>query len=264
MFIWQMVKRRSKGLIYIGTSGWSYDWDDFYPKGFPSKKRLEYFSQYFSTSEVNYSFYRLPKKSTFEKWKKETPKNFVFGLKLSRYITHIKRLYGIKAPLEEFLSRAKSLDDKLGPILVQLPPNFKIDTKRLEYFLKTLGKVKKETGLSGLRVAFEFRHRTWFDKSKERKEALKILEKNNAAFVFADSVKYPEPEDEPITADFLYFRFHGPGELFASEYGRTALQPWAKKIRRFLTKGLDIYVYFNNDACGYALKDAAKLRELIL
>lgn len=161
--------------------------------------------------------------------------------------------------MKNFLTRAKHLSEKLGPLLVQLPPSFKVDAKALESFLERIQTVRKELRLEDLPVAFEFRHVGWFEKSKYRNEAIDLLEKYNCAFVWAHSHEYPYPDDEPITADFLYLRFHGPGKLFASEYGEEGLKPWAKKIQKFLNDGYDVYAYFNNTDGEYAPKDAQRL-----
>jgi len=248
---------------YIGTSGWSYDWDNFYPQGFSANKRLSYFSRHFLTAEVNYSFYQLPRESTYEKWKKETPEDFIFALKLSRYITHIKRLSEAKDLLKTFLSRAKILGEKLGPILIQLPPNFRINPERLQAFLGEAAEIKKKLKIADLRLAFEFRHLSWFEPSLDRKEILKILKKHKTAFAFAHSSRHPYPQDEPLTAGFVYFRFHGPGALFASRYGKRKLGLWAEKIEKLLKEGLDVYAYFNNDFNGYAVEDARSLIDLL-
>lgn len=253
-----------KGEIKIGTSGWSYDWEDFYPEELSKDEYLGYFSSKFNTAEVNYSFYQLPKTKTYEKWAQETDGDFVFALKLSRYITHMKRLKGIKEELRKFLKHTEPLGGKRGPILVQMHPNFKIDVERLKYFLETAEDLDKELDLKPkVRYAFEFRHPEWFEESEKRDEALKMLSRHNACFVFGHSSKYPYPEDEPNTADFVYFRFHGPREFAASQYGEAELQPYADKMKKHNENGLDVFAYFNNDMNGYATEDAQKLVELV-
>jgi len=249
--------------VYIGTSGWSYNWKNFYPSGVSSRKRLEYYSGQFPTAEVNYSFYRLPNQSTYEKWEAETPESFRFALKLSRYVTHIKRLKGIKKPLRDFFKRATCLGNKIGPILIQLPPSFKLDNNRLQYFLETADSVKEEMNWQQLRFGFEARHPTWFEESDERNDMLTLLKEHNAAFVFAHSSRYPYPDDEPVTADFVYLRLHGPEKLFGSPYKKEGLQPFAEKIKKWQNNDLMIYAYFNNDMNGYAPDDAKILYELI-
>ncbi|MBD3267915.1 DUF72 domain-containing protein [bacterium] len=254
---------RKKGKIYIGTSGWSYDWKSFYPKGVGSKKRLGYYSQHFSTAEVNYSFYRLPKETMYQKWFAETEEDFIFTLKLSRFITHIKKLKGIKSPLRDFCKRGKALGAKLGPILVQLPPSFQLDVKRLGYFLETAGQVKDELDLGHLRFVFEARHASWFESSEQRSEMLELLQSHKAAFVFAHSSKYPYPADEPVTSDVIYLRLHGPREMFGSAYGEEGLTPWAPKIKQWSQDGHTVFVYFNNDMNEYAAHDARRLKEIL-
>jgi uncharacterized protein YecE (DUF72 family) len=258
-----MKRARTKGKLFVGTSGWSYGWDGFYPADLPARERLAFYASRFPSAEVNYSFYHLPKESTLAKWGGETPDRFVFALKLSRFITHIKRLKGVATPLRTFLGRAKTLGKKLGPILVQLPPSFRLDAKRLAAFLAAAARAEIALGLEGFRLAFEFRHPTWFAPGKARDAALALLEDRGAALAFAHSARYPYPVDEPITADFVYLRFHGPRELFASRYGPAGLKPWAKKIRRWRSRGLDVYAYFNNDVAGYAAEDAAALARLL-
>lgn len=258
-----MRKARAKGKLWIGTSGWSYDWGTFYPAELPAGRRLAFYSTRFGSAEANYSFYRLPREATYAKWRDETPDDFVFALKLSRYVTHIKRLKGAAGPLKVFLARAMALGRKRGPILVQLPPGFRVDAKRLSAFLATAERTKTALGLRGLRLAFEFRHPSWFEQGATRDAVLGVLKKRNAAFVFAHSAHYPYPGDEPVTADFVYVRFHGPKALFASRYGPAALRSWAGKIRRWRLRGLDVHAYFNNDVAGYAVEDAATLARLL-
>lgn len=255
-----------KGKFLVGTSGWSYDWSNFYPHELPNRERLMFYCKTFKTVEVNYSFYHLPRPSLYQKWASETPKEFQFTLKLSRFITHIKKLSGVKIALRKFLGHAKVLGPKLGPILVQLPPNFRTSPARLERFLGTLKAVEQELKISPkLKLAFEFRHTTWFEKdSEDYILSLKILRTYNAAFAFAHSSRYPYPATEPVTADFVYLRFHGPEALFASKYGKEGLLPWFPKIKKWLHDGIDVYAYFNNDVHGYAIEDAKCLiRETI-
>lgn len=238
------------GKIYIGTSGWSYDWKNFYPKELPKKQQLPFFAAHFPTVEINYSFYRLPSISSFKKWKEETPDYFLFALKLSRYITHIKRLKGVKAACNKFVTRAEKLSSKLGPILVQLPDNFHCDLARLERFLESI-KEKK------LKLAFEFRHESWYSK-----EIIALLRSYKAAMVFSHAKEFPYPKDEPVTANFSYLRLHGPKRVYGSLYGKSNLKKWADKIQKWKRKG-DVFVYFNNDMHGYAVKDAKTLALLL-
>jgi uncharacterized protein YecE (DUF72 family) len=248
---------RRRGRLYVGTSGWTYDWGDFYPEDLPNRRRLDYYARQFRTVEVNYSFYRLPRVTTYEKWADQVPDGFLFALKLSRFITHVKRLHGVKTAFRQFVVRAAPIGAKLGPILVQLPPSFKIDVKRLERFLKGASEVGKERSLDPFRLAFEFRHPTWFGSNAN--PTLEALERHGAAFVCGHSSRYPYPDPEPLTGDFMYLRFHGPDEMFASGYGRRGLKRWAPLIEAWLDEGIDVFAYFNNDVGGHAVRDAQAL-----
>lgn len=258
-----MGKRGKKAVLYVGTSGWSYDWEGFYPADLRSREYLSYYSRRFGTVEVNYSFYRLPRPSTYEKWRSETSDDFIFALKLSRFITHVKKLSGVEDALKKFLANAVTLGSKLGPVLVQLPPSFRVDTERLAGFLERAERVRSEMSMRPpLRLAFEFRQPTWFERP-EAEAVVDTMKRYGAAVVFAHSSRYPYPDDEPVTGDFVYLRFHGPGKMFASRYCRAGLERWRPKIQDWLGRGLDVYAYFNNDVHGYAVGDAMALLELI-
>lgn len=249
-----MLKLKTMAKIYIGTSGWIYShWTGkFYPPGLPSKDKLKYFSQHFKTTEINYSFYHLPRASTYQNWYNQTPKDFLFAVKASRFITHVKRLKGVKKAWQQFLENALNLKDKLGPILFQLPPSFKADAeniKRLEDFLKLITKNHK------LKYVFEFRHKTWCEL-----RIYNLLKKYNIAWVIADSPRYPKVE--VITSHFVYVRMHGPSQLFNSKYNSKQLGLLAKKIKQW-SKRRDVYVYFNNDFEGYAIENAKTLLNLV-
>lgn len=274
-----------KGKLFIGTSGWVYsDWQEiFYPKNLPSKDKLKYFSRHFNTTEINYSFYHLPRPSTYQNWHNQTPNYFLFAVKASRYITHIKRLQGVKEAWKVFLENALNLKEKLGPILFQFPPSFSAfapalpeqrrirrsspaasvggkatdNIKRLEEFLKLI------TQSYNPKYAMEFRHETWCTE-----KIYKLLRKYNTAWVIADSPRYPilrqssGQEAEVITADFVYIRMHGSKVLFASKYTDKELKDLAQKIKKWQKQGLDVYCYFNNDFQGYAIENSKKLLNL--
>ncbi len=257
-----MGKRGKQAVLYVGTSGWSYDWEGFYPDGLRNREYLSYYSRRFGTVEVNYSFYHLPRPSTYEKWRSETSDDFIFAVKLSRFITHVKKLSGVESALEKFLVNAVTLGSKLGPVLVQLPPSFGVDIERLVRFLERSERVRSEISMSTpLRLAFEFRHPTWFERPY-RQAVVDTMKRYGTAVVFAHSSRYPYPDDEPVTAGFVYMRFHGPREMFASRYGKAGLERWRPKIKDWLGRGLDVYAYFNNDVHGYAVGDAEALLEL--
>lgn len=235
----------------IGTSGWSYDhWEGpFYPQGLPQTKRLIFYTQHFSTIELNASFYRLPQKSTFAKWRASTPKDFTFAIKASRFLTHVKKLNEPEEPWKALFERAKALAEKLGPVLFQFPPNWRQNLERLDKFLKILPE--------GQEYAFEFRHPSWFNQSTYQL----LRSKRTAALCIADSPRYPCFFE--ITAPFTFIRMHGGQELYGSKYSDRELEKLAQKIRQYQKEGLKIYVYFNNDAYGYAIENALRLREIL-
>lgn len=242
--------------LRIGTSGWNYrHWKGvFYPGDVAQRRWLQYYSEHFNTAEVNYSFYRLPSESTYEKWRQETPSDFLFALKCSRLITHAKRLNVLGDLWENFLSRAVVLKRKLGPILCQFPETFEIDLQRLDDFLSTSrGAIEQD---ADIRLAVEFRHESWFTKKVYR-----LLEKHNVALVIADSAEYPRADIH--TADFAYYRYHGPTRLFASSYSHAQLEKEARKMSKCLRQKMDTFAYFNNDGYGYAVKNSLLLKDLL-
>ena len=236
---------------YIGTSGFSYDdWMGvFYPEDLLRAKWLGYYSKNFSTVELNVTFYRLPKPKTFGKWRKETPKDFRFSLKGSRFITHIKRLLDPEEPVGRFMESAEPLRDKIAVTLWQLPPGFKADPERLKEFLSVLRPY-------GFRHAFEFRNETWL-----AKDVISNLQAEGAALCSADWP--PFLDDIPVTADFVYIRRHGQGGSYATSYSDEELRRDARRIRKYLKGGKDVFIYFNNDAAGYAAQNALTLKKML-
>jgi len=235
---------------YIGTSGWVYPhWRDvFYPPKLPQSKWLEFYTGYFSTVELNNSFYRLPSEQAFSNWRATSPEGFRYAVKVSRFITHIKRLKDVAGPIETFLQRARHLNEKLGPLLYQLPPNMHRNDERLESFLPLLPK--------GLRHVIEFRHQSWLDE-----EVFDILRRHNIGFCVFDMPGLPCPL--LATADFAYIRFHGSTGLYFSCYSDGELEEWVRSISG-LAKDLDtVYIYFNNDAEGFAIKNAQTMAECL-
>ncbi|MBV9159060.1 MAG: DUF72 domain-containing protein [Candidatus Kaiserbacteria bacterium] len=251
-----------KGAIYVGTSGWMYkDWGAmFYP---PSLKKghLAYLAGEFITVEINSSFYYLPLHSTFEKWREETPNDFIFAVKLSRYITHIKKLEGVTTELNRFLNRAKRLKEKLGVILIQLPPSLKYDEKLLEGFLAALKSACTKQKLTP-RFALEPRHTSWMETQNTKDVRTQLTRFKNICLVFPHSAKIASfpPTDENVLSDFAYVRFHGPSEFAASRYGPRRLKPWADRIMKWHARGITTFVYFNNDIHGHAIVDARTLK----
>ena len=242
--------------LLIGTSGWTYSsWKGpFYPEDLPNQRFLEFYSAAFPTTEVNYSFYHLPKPETYAKWAAQVPDGFVFAVKASRFITHVKRLSDVEEAWATFVEKALALGSHFGPILLQFPPSLRCDRKRLASFLRSAQNPASKS--RPLRLAFEFRHPSWFTM-----EVYGLLRQHHAALCIADSPRYPRRN--VVTADFVYLRFHGCTELFASKYTDTQLAKEAEAIGRYYHDGLDVYVYFNNDAKGHAVTNARTLRRMI-
>lgn len=244
--------------LHVGTSGWMYkDWgEEFYPKDL-KKGHLEFLAREFKTVEVNSSFYHLPLASTFEKWCDETPDDFVFAVKLSRFITHRKKLVGVREPLTRFFRNAKHMGNKLRVVLIQLPPSLKYDKKLLAKFMADVRATSAREKIA-VRFALEPRHKTWIENAAEVTAAMRKAE---VALVFPHSAKIPSfpAEGKNVTTDFVYVRFHGPSEWAASRYGPRRLRPWATRIRGWLKSGVEVFVYFNNDIHGHAIHDARTL-----
>lgn len=238
------------GKINIGTSGWMYDhWQEvFYPKNLPKTEWLEYYQKYFSTVEINNTFYHLPKEETFKRWRKLAKKKFVFSVKANRFITHIKRLKDCKDPLKLFLKRSKLLKTNLGPILYQLPPKWKSNSERLESFVRLLPK--------NMTNVFEFRDPSWFNE-----EIYSLLKKSNLVFCIYSMPGLDCPYK--ITSKDIYIRMHGGRILYGSNYSLKELKELAKFVKEQSKMSRNIYVYFNNDAFGFAIKNALKLKELV-
>jgi uncharacterized protein YecE (DUF72 family) len=238
-----------KHAIHIGTSGWSYKhWrGTFYPEEIKVKNEFPYYLQHFNSVEINNTFYRLPKKETFLDWKYKVPDDFIYVIKASRYITHMKKLRDPKQSLSLFLENGAVLGEKLGAILFQLPPGMKADTGLLNDFLNQLPKV--------YRYVFEFRNSDWY-----QKDIYKLLQKHNCAFCIYELNGHLSPIE--ITANFVYLRLHGPGGKYQGSYSDEALRKWASQCKEWL-KTKDVFVYFDNDEKGYAAFNAITLKKLI-
>lgn len=233
--------------VRIGTSGWNYShWRElFYPKGLKQAEWLKFYSGSFNTVEINATFYRLPRPEYVKRWAEQTPGGFLFSIKGSRYLTHIKRLGDTGESVDRFFDLAKLLAEKAGPVLWQLPPSMKRSDDRLAAFAGALPE--------GWRHTFEFRHESWFCQ-----EVYDILDRAGAALCIP---VHPElPREVVLTAGWTYFRFHFGGDdgLFtAKELGK-----WAGVMHGFVDEGADIYAYFNNDWQGFALRNARELVKL--
>jgi len=250
------IDRNSKSVIYIGTSGYNYPhwWNGvFYPNDLPQKKWLEFYAQHFDTVELNVTFYRLPKKEIFEGWYKRTPKHFTFAMKGSRFITHIKRLKDCREPLSLLLDNASPLKGKMGALLWQLPPRFPFDKERLEQFCVLLSTLPRS---KSLRHAFEFRDESWLTQ-----ECFRILEEFKFSLCLAHGSGLPWIDR--VTADFVYLRLHGGERLYGSNYSDKELKDWANRIGGWMRKGKDVFIFFNNDAYGFAVKNGLTLKTLL-
>lgn len=205
----------------------------------------------FSTVELNASFYRLPQIEVVKMWAKQTSEDFVFCPKLSRYITHIKRLHDSEEALKEFIHRFRPLKKKLGPILIQLPPSFKFDRKKLSPFFQLLAKYRT------FDFVLEARHSSWIVD-----EALELLSHYKIGWVIADSgSKYPTLKE--ATSENVYFRFHGREKLYGSSYARRELLPFVKFAQQSLKEGKWVFAFFNNDNKGYAVKNAVTFEQMV-
>lgn len=234
--------------VRIGTSGWHYKhWlGNFYPAKLAASKMLSWYCERFDTVELNNSFYHLPKAESLRAWHDSTPDWFCFAVKGSRFLTHMKKLKDPVTGLKRFFDCAEMLEDKLGPILFQLPPNWQIDRERLETFLQCLPKYH--------RYAFEFRNESW-----NTPEIFELLRRHNAAYCAFHLAGFQSPL--VITADFTYVRLHGPGGKYQGSYDEESLQGWAERIAAWRRELRGVYVYFDNDEAGYAAGDAIRLRE---
>lgn len=245
-----------KGEVRIGTSGWNYrGWAGgiFYPPGLKPAGWLRHYAAVFDTVEVNNTFYRLPGRRVFGNWSAQTPARFRFAAKASRFITHQKKLARPGEHVARFLRHAIGLERKLAVVLFQLPPFWSCDPERLEAFC---GWWRHQRIWPRLRAALEVRHPSWLGD-----EPLGILHRHNVALVHSDWKGLIV--NGPVTADFVFVRRHGPEHLYASSYSPAALQTDAEQVRGWSAGGRDVYVYFNNDARGFAIANAQALKALV-
>jgi uncharacterized protein YecE (DUF72 family) len=240
------------GSVFIGTSGWNYHhWrnDRFYPRGLSQKEWLGFYARHFCTVELNSTFYRLPPPQIVTHWARTVPANFVFAVKASRFITHIKRLKEPEESAKRFLSHISRLGKKLGPVLFQLPPQMKVDSERLKGLIQCLKRRK------GLRVVLEFRHESWFTD-----EVYKVIDEAGWTVCLTD---WPDLAQPPLPGPFCYIRRHGASALYASCYSDDQLAQDAEFATRLAEQGEDVYIYFNNDAQAHAVKNAQTLIGMI-
>lgn len=236
--------------VRIGTSGWEYaHWrGDFYPAALPKSRWFEHYSSHFDTVELNTSFYRLPRPEAFDGWRRRSPEGFAFAVKASRYLTHIRRLNEPIEPLERFWTRARRLDDRLGPVLYQLPPRWAPNDERLAAFLEAVPRDHPQT--------VEFRDSRWY-----RPTTLALLAGAGIALCLHDMPGAATPPD--AVGPFVYVRFHGAGARYGGRYTDDALAGWSQRIVAWSEAGLPVWAYFNNDIGGHAVRDAQRLLQMV-
>ena len=238
--------------VHVGTSGWSYEhWQGvLYPHGIPPRERLGHYLARYRTVELNSSYYRWPKDSAFASWRRRMPEGFLLSVKAPSLLTHVRRLYGPEAWMHRLSRGLARLGDRFGVLLVQLSPRMAFDYERLAYFLGCVP--------PGMRTAFEFRHPSW-----HRDDVFALLERHGAAYCVMSGAHLPCVLR--ATAGFVYVRLHGPdhGHLYAGSYSDDDLRWWADRIREWDAAGREVFVYFNNDGGGNAVRNADTLRWLL-
>lgn len=234
----------------VGVSGWQYpDFSErFYPDELEKPEQLGFYAEHFPTVEINNTFYQLPSENNIQRWRERVPEDFVFAIKASRYITHMKNLLEPEETLPNFFERISLFGEKGGPILFQLPPHWGVNAERLMNFLPELPE--------GFRYAMELRNPTWLDE-----KVYAILREHEVAFCIYEI----DFRQSPIltTTDFVYIRLHGPGRAYNDPYDLDVLGRWADRIKSWVGSGLDVYCYFDNTHRGYAWENAQTLLSLI-
>ena len=235
------------GRIRVGCSGWQYKhWrGSFYPGDLPQKRWFEHYAGVFDTVEINNSFYRLPEAGTFADWASRAPARFLFAVKASRFLTHMKKLKDPEEPVERFFSRARALGRHLGPVLYQLPPGFKLDLPRLEHFLHVLPK--------DVRHVLEFREPSWYTD-----RVYELLTRHSVALCVHDMPGSATGRQR--IGPFVYVRFHGASGRYDGSYPDSRLESWAAWLEEQAAAGIHVYAYFNNDVGGHAPRNAVTLR----
>jgi uncharacterized protein YecE (DUF72 family) len=229
--------------VRIGCSGWNYaSWKDAFYEGRPARAWLEHYAQHFDTVEVNATFYRLPARETVAVWERTAPDGFVFSVKVSRYLTHVKRLRDLVPGIERFNERIEPLGTKLGPLLWQLPPNFPRDDERLASALEAMPRAQRH--------CIEFRHTSWF-----ADDVYALLREHGVALVIAE-------RPHVLTAPWTYIRFHHGTRGRRGNYSESELREWAERFECWRRDG-EIYAYFNNDWEAFAVRNALRLEELL-
>ena len=245
------------GRVHVGCSGWQYQhWrGDFYPAELPQSRWFAHYALTLDTVEINNSFYRLPPAATFAKWREQAPRHFVYAVKASRFLTHMKKLKDPEDPLYRFFTQARNLGPHLGPILYQLPPRWPLDLERFEVFLKALRRVSRLVDIRAPHVV-EFREPTWYDD-----RVFALLESHKVALCLHDM--QGSATGKVVVGPFIYTRFHFGTRKYGGRYDDRRLDDWAAWLAERARSGLDVFAYFNNDSGGHAPRDAVRLRSLI-
>jgi uncharacterized protein YecE (DUF72 family) len=240
----------ARGRARVGCSGWQYKhWrGDFYPADLPQARWFEHYAARFDTVEINNSFYRLPERETFAKWAQRAPMRFLFAVKASRFLTHMKKLKDPEEPLDRLFSRMRALGKHLGPVLYQLPPGWKLDLDRLTHFVRALPR--------DARHVVEFREPSWY-----APEVLRVLDRHGVALCLHDMPGSATGRQR--VGPFVYVRFHGATSKYGGGYSEDRLRGWAEWLNAQRDAGADVFAYFNNDVGGHAPRDAVTLRRLM-
>ena len=235
--------------VRVGCSGWQYrHWrGDFYPADLPSDRWLEFYASRFDTVEINNSFYRLPEPTVFASWRRRAPGGFIYAVKASRFLTHMKKLKDPEEPLARFFSHARQLGPTFGPVLYQLPPRWRVNRERLTSFLRQLPRRRRH--------AIEFREPSWYCD-----EVFALLDRYHVSLCLHD-MKGSTPERLAV-GPFVYLRFHGTTR-YGGRYDDETLEDWAEWLAPRVDRGVHVYAYFNNDVGGHAPRDAMRLRKAI-
>jgi uncharacterized protein YecE (DUF72 family) len=243
-----------EGSIHIGTSGWSYKhWKEiFYPAKLKATEWIRFYAEHFAATEINGSFYKLPTVETVMDWMEKVPKHFLFCAKMSRFLTHMKKLNEPEEPLERFFGIFEPMTKRMGPVLLQLPAMLKFNYDKAEHLYRLL-----KTTYRKYEFVMEVRHDTWLEE-----QSLTLMAKYDIGLVISQSGEQ-FPYSEMITAKNIYIRFHGPKALYASSYPDTVLKQFARKFKKWKKEGHEIWVFFNNDIHGYAIGDAKRLMQFL-
>jgi uncharacterized protein YecE (DUF72 family) len=258
LWVEQTAPRRTSE-VRIGCSGWQYThWrGDFYPAELRPREWFAYYATLFDTVEINNTFYRLPDAATFARWREQAPRQFLYAVKASRFLTHMKKLKDPAAPLARFFTSARELGPRLGPVLYQLPPRWPLNLERFEQFLHALTNQNRRLADSSvrrpLRHVVEFREPSWYDE-----RVYTLLQRHRVAMCLHDLQGSASPR--ALVGPFVYVRFHGVTK-YSGRYPDTRLDEWADWLAGCVSNETDVFAYFNNDVGGHAPRDALRLRE---